>query len=146
MRRISIKGVLIGGVVDVVSSILFDIPVSLYMLSKVDFRHLAPDKIQAAVVAATHAHPGVHTLEMLLGLLGSVLGGYMAALIARHNFLLNGALSAWLCISLGIGGLALGVDADPLKTQILLMVASPLGGLLGGYLSSLRKQPVAQPV
>lgn len=145
MQKISIKGIAIGGVVAVVSAVLLDIPVSLYVLARVDFRHLPPERIQAAVTAASHAHPGIHTLEMLLGLAGSLLGGYVAALIARHDALLNGALSSWLFVSLGIFSLARGLSSDPVTTQVVLLAASPVCALLGGFLGSLRKQPVAQP-
>lgn len=146
MQRISAKGVLIGGLAAVVSSILFDIPVSLYVLSKVDFRHLPPQQIKSAVAAASQAHPGIHTLEMLLGLLGAVLGGYVAALLAKHDGPLNGVLSSWLIVGLGIAGLAMGLSSDSVTTEILLLVASPLCALLGGYLGSLRRQPAAQAV
>lgn len=146
MRRVSIKAVALGGFADIVSSIAFDIPVSLWVLSRVNFLHVAPEQIQASVSAAVSAHPGVHTLEMLLGFVASILGGYVAARLAKHDALLNGALSSWLCVALGIGGMALGVDSDPVRTQVLLVVVSPAFGLLGGYLASLRKQPVAQPV
>jgi hypothetical protein len=64
----------------------------------------------------------------------SVLGGYVAARIAKRGELLNGALSAYLCIGVGVYGMIAGHSAIPLWQHLVAFVGSPILGALGGYL------------
>lgn len=49
-------------------------------------------------------------MQLLLGALCSVLGGYVAARLAARSELVNGALSAFLCIAFGLYALATRPD------------------------------------
>jgi hypothetical protein len=69
---------------------------------------------------------------MVAGSLCSVIGGYVAARIARREPLLNGALSAWLCLPLGVYAMFAGSDALPLWVHLLLLPMSPVLGAVGG--------------
>ncbi len=65
----------------------------------------------------------------------SVLGGYIGALIAKHDELLNGALSSFLCVLSGVYALFTGSHPVYLiLLEILALIISPLLGMLGGYL------------
>jgi putative membrane protein (TIGR04086 family) len=134
MRKISVKGVLIGGIVDIVSSGLLGIPLAVYALSKVDVTHTPKDQLGAAILAVTHASPWLYATQLLFGLLCSVLGGYVAASLAKHDELLNGTLSSVLCLAVGFYSIALGKDSHAHWVQFLMLVASPICGFLGGYL------------
>jgi len=134
MRKISVKGVLIGGIVDIVSSGLLGIPLAVYALSKVDVTHTPKDQLAVAILAVTHASPWFYATQLLFGLLCSVLGGYVAASLAKHDELLNGTLSSVLCLAGGFCSIALGKDSHAHWVQFLLLVASPICGFLGGYL------------
>jgi CHASE2 domain-containing sensor protein len=141
MKKISIKGVLIGSIVDIVLSTLLAFPLSLYAISKVDFAHTPKDQIHAVTSGAIQKNVPLQTVEVLIGMGCSVLAGYVAASIAKRNELLNGALSSILCVALGVLSICSGLAASyPLIVQIALLIASPVSGLLGGYLKLFRKR------
>jgi putative membrane protein (TIGR04086 family) len=97
--------------------------------------HMPPEKVQAAVTAAMYASSAVYAAQVAIGMGCSVLGGYVAGRIAKHDQLLNGALSSFLCTAVGIYALSSGQDKHSRLVQALLFLASPALGLLGGYLS-----------
>jgi putative membrane protein (TIGR04086 family) len=133
MRKISVKGVLIGGIVDIVSSGLLGIPLAVYALSKIDMTHTPKDQLGDAISAVNHASPWLYATELLVGLLCSVLGGYVAAWLAKHDELLNGTLSSLLCLAVGFYSIALGKDSHAHWVQFLMFIAAPICGFFGGY-------------
>jgi putative membrane protein (TIGR04086 family) len=134
MGKVSIKGVLIGSVVDIISSVILGIPFGIYAVSRVDVAHLPKDQVQLAVSTAMHNNLPLYLGTLLVGMACSVLGGFVAAWLAKHHELLNGALSSILCVAGSIWTISTGKDSQPLWTQVLLLIASPALGLLGGYL------------
>jgi len=142
MRKISVKGVLIGGIVDIVSSVVLGLPFALYTALKVDLSHAPNSQASTAVTAAIHGNVPLYAAQLLVGLACSVLGGYVAAWLAKHDELLNGALSSILCVALSIYTISTGKDSNPHWLQVLLLMASPLLALLGGDLMRrLRRVP-----
>jgi hypothetical protein len=134
MNKISIKGVLIGGLVDIVTSVILGISFAIYGMSKVNMSPLPKDGVATTMATAIHTNGPLYVAQLLVGLGCSVLGGYIAAWLAKRNELLNGALSSFLCVSLGIFTMASGKSSDRFWVQILLLVASPAMALLGGEL------------
>lgn len=131
MRKISIGGILLGGITDIVSTFVLGLPTGLVALSRLDYAHIPQERLHGAIAAALAA-PSVFAAQTFAGLIGSFLGGVVAAGVARRNELLNGALSAVLCISLGIVVLITGHNQYPLWLDMLGMVAGPAAGLAGG--------------
>jgi hypothetical protein len=82
----------------------------------------------------------LYTGQLLVGLACSVLGGYVAAWLARHDELLNGGLASTFCIALGIYTVVAGRDSNPLWLQLTLLVASPLLAIGGGELIRRQRQ------
>jgi hypothetical protein len=134
MRKISLKGVLIGGIVDVVSSSLLGIPFAIYALSKVDLAHTPQVQVGSAIAAVSHATPWLYGAQLLVGFACSVLGGYVAAWLAKHDEVLNGSLSSFLCVAIGIYSIAAGKDSHAHWVQILILLSAPVCGFFGGYL------------
>jgi hypothetical protein len=134
MGRVSIKGVLIGGIVDVVTSVVLGLPFAIYAMSKVDLSNVPSTQASAAVTAAIHGKPPLYVGQLLVGLACSMLGGYVAAWLAKHDELLNAGLSSFLCVVLGIYTIALGKDSSALWVQLLLLLANPTLALIGGIL------------
>jgi uncharacterized membrane protein YfcA len=145
MSKVSVKGVLIGSVVDIIASVVLGLPFALYTVSKVDLSHTPNSQASAVVTAAIHGNVPMYTAQLLVGLACSVLGGYVAAWLAKHDELLNGGLSSLLCVALGIYTVATGKDSNPHWLQILLLVASPLMALLGGDLMRRLRRSRLQP-
>jgi hypothetical protein len=139
--KVSLKGVLIGGIADVVSSSLLGIPLAVYALSKVDVAHTPKDQLGSAIVAVSQGTPWLYGTQLLVGLACSVLGGYVAAWLAKHDQLLNGALSSFLCTAIGIYSIASGKDSNARWVQILILISAPVCGFFGGYLRVRHRVP-----
>jgi hypothetical protein len=132
--RVSIKGVVIGGIVDVVTSGLLGVPMVIYAMSRIDLSHTPSSQVSMAVTKLIQASPALRSVELLLGLICSVLGGYVAAWLAKRDELLNGGLSSFLCVTLGIYAVTTGRDSNPHWLQLFLLAAGPLAAVLGGAL------------
>jgi hypothetical protein len=103
-------------------------------MSKVDLAHTPKDQLGPAMAAVSHAIPWLYGTQLLLGFACSVLGGYVAAWLAKHDELLNGALSSFLCVAIGIYSIASGKDYHGHWVQILFLIIAPVCGFFGGYL------------
>jgi hypothetical protein len=141
MGKVSIKGVLIGGIVDVGSSMILGIPFAIYAISRIDLASIPKDHVESAVNAAMLGNLPLYLTQELVGLTCSIFGGYIAARIAKHHELLNGGLASYLCLAIGVYAMTHGKDSHPLYVQVLMLIASPALGILGGYLR-LRQKPV----
>jgi hypothetical protein len=133
-RADELKGVLIGGIVDILSSSLLGIPFAIYAMSKIDLAQTPKNQLGSEIAAVSHAAPWLYGAQLLVGLACSVLGGYAAAWLAKHDELLNGALSSFLCVVIGIYSIASGKDSNAHWVQMLILISAPLCGLFGGYL------------
>ena len=136
--RVSTLGIVIGGITDVVSSSLLAIPVVIYVMVKYDLLH-SPNGA-AAIASSIHSSPWLYGLQLTIGLGCSALGGYVAALIAKHDEPLNGLLSSFLCVAIGVYSVFSGKDSQPLLVQIILLAAAPGFAFLGGYFRQSQKR------
>lgn len=140
MNRISIKGVALGGLVDVLASMILLIPLAIYAISNLDLAHIPTDHVGVTVAAAMNKNAPIYVLQLAIGSGCSLLGGYLAGRLAKHDELLNGALSSFLCVTLGLWTVIFGKEVHSLAEEILLLVASPTLGLVGGYISLVRRK------
>ena len=131
MGRVSVKGVLIGGVVDIVASLILGLLIEIYAMAK--FGVLTAPNPQASA-ALLNASVPLRLTQVAVGLLCSLLGGYVSGWVAKHDELLNGGLSAFLCVALGMYLIVSGNASDALWVQLLLLVASPALAVVGGDL------------
>jgi hypothetical protein len=142
MRKISIEGVLVGGIVGLVISYFLWIVMILSLYGLVNQTHMATGRFVNVWPYGPH---------LAISLCCSMLGGYVAARIAGHDELLNGAASAFLNIVFGLLPFALrlfgtgsGMSSNLPWEIFLPPLASPAFGLLGGYLR-LRQTRRLQP-
>jgi hypothetical protein len=141
--RMSIVAVTIGGITDVAASTILAIPLVIYVMVKYDLLH-AP-KGSAAIASSIHSSAWLYGLQLAIGLGCSVLGGYVAAWIARHDELLHGLLSSFLCTAIGTYSVLTGKDSQSVHVQLLLLISAPACALLGGYLRQTRKRMGGTP-
>jgi hypothetical protein len=141
MNGRAVAGVIVGGIVDILATNLFAMPVALWALLKYHLLGL-PDAAQTLGHVVV-ADPAIATTMWFLGAAASVLGGYTAAVIARRRELLTGALSAYLCTAFGIAALVHDTSGTPLVLHVISLLVSPVLGLLGGYLRLLQTRRVA---
>jgi hypothetical protein len=132
MKRVSFKGVAIGNIVDVVSSSIAGFLVAIYVLISLAASVKDMDDANQLVLTS-----GVFWFwSVVLGSLGSVLGGYVAARIARHDDVLKGALSSILCVGINVYGLVSGGAVGHEALYLGSLPLSPALSAFGGYLSA----------
>ena len=136
MEQISIKGIIVGAIIDLVTSVTFSMPVVLYAMFTRGFARLPHDQIKGALSSALRSDPRLFATQFVIGVGCSVLGSYVAGALAGRAQILNGVLSPMLA---GLGGyysLIRGTYSHPLWLVLLeLFIISPLAGALGGYLA-----------
>ena len=147
MQKVSVVGVAIGGVIDIVATNLVAFPFVLYVMTSRGLLNLPKPEMTVQVMAAIKGSWVIYLTLGFLGCLCSVLGGYVAAVMARRAEVLNGALSAYLCLAFSIWGLAMGQEQLPTWLHVALLPLSPFLGALGGYLRLLQvRRSVVAPV
>lgn len=134
LSRVSAKGVLIGGVLDVGATYALSIPLMAAIMIRLNLTELPQPEGDAALMRALRPGSPYYLVGFFLGSACSILAGYVAARIAKHDGRLNGALSAWLVMLLGVYSWATGADAASLLEHIGYLALSPATGALGGYL------------
>jgi hypothetical protein len=129
MSKVSIKAVVIGGIVDVVATMLCMLIAVIYLVNRV-LAHGA-SATGGTIIAPP---PETHAVLVVVAGVCSLFGGYVAGRIAKHHELFNGALSSYLSIVCGL--ILLPFDKSPAAVQNLLVaiVTSIILGMLGGYL------------
>ncbi len=139
---VSFIGVATGGITDVVASTFLAIPLIIYLVVRY---HPSPAPGGSPAVAAL-MHSSVWMYgQLAIGLGCSLLGGYVAARIAKHDELLNGLLSSFLCVAFGIYSVLAGKDFQPMLAQVFLLAAAPVFAFLGGYLRQIQSRGLAHP-
>jgi hypothetical protein len=131
VSKISIKGVLIGAIIDTFASAIFGILVAIIVVLMSHLTHI-PRQV-------FHRHGLLYLAMLMAGLVFSTIGGYVSAWLARHNELLNGGLSSFLCVLVSIFYIAIGKDTHPLFLQVIPLVTVPVFAVLGGYLRLCQK-------
>lgn len=146
MEQISIKGIIVGAIIDWVTSLTFTLPLVFYLMFTRGFARLPQDQMKAALSAAMHTDPPIVATGFLIGTACSVLGSYVAGALARRAQVLNGVLSALLPGLSGYYSLIRGTYQRPLWLVLFaLFVLSPLAGALGGYLALLQARKSEVP-
>jgi hypothetical protein len=134
MRGISVLAVIIGGVTDVALSGVLGIPFTIYVISSRGLTHAPKEQLQSAVVAVLHSSPTLYAVQLLIGLGCSVLGGFVAASIAKRRRMLNGILAAWLCVGVGVYSALIGYVTESVAVHWILIGLTPLCYALGALI------------
>jgi MFS family permease len=138
VRKLSLAAITVGGIVDIVATTALAIPLLVYAAIESGLSSLPPAEQTDALAQAMQASSGLQIAGWALGVLASVLGGYVAARIARRDEVLHGALSAFLCLALGVYALASGSGDNHVWQHVAGFVLSPALGAFGGYLRQRR--------
>ena len=134
--KVSIKGVLIGGVADIVATNILTVPVIILVTMQADL-HIGTSS--GALLSALYDHPILYATQKLIGLGCSVLGVYLAAWIAKRDEPLNGALSSYLCVAIGVYSIISGKPSVSVMQFVNLIAAAACGGA-GGQLRRVQKR------
>jgi len=132
--KIAIRSVLVGGLVDVfVSSLLGAVSV-VFVLLLLSIAHVPSERDSEIVPHIVHGNPLFIAAQIVIGAGCSLLGGYLAARLARHDGPLNGALSSFLSVGSALVSIVTGHDPEQLALQVLLLLLKPALGFAGGCL------------
>lgn len=134
--RVSWKGVIIGTLVNVVPSDVIGIIVMLALLAGAHWHHVSPDDLQALNLQFIADHPWLSQLLQMPGALFSVLGGYVAARIAKRHELLNATLTSLWCAGSMIWSITVwsSLLILPIWVDIITIFLNILLALLGGLI------------
>ena len=134
-RTLSVKAVVIGSVVDMFGATL-GIAIGLLLFgSTVKALGGSDDQIKLYFQATTF-----RICAMVFGLSFSVLGGFVAARVAKARELLHGGATGMVRIAMSLLMLAISKEEThlPIWHSILIYVAVLPAALLGGHLGRLR--------
>lgn len=129
-KKISVKGVVVGALVDVVGTNIWFVVLVFYLASKYQIYLLPQAQQMNQLKHLMVQDPVLNVLNLLIGGGFSVVGGYIAARIAKRNELLNGALSSFLCLLFAL----FAITKAPVSQILIGIFANPLLGFVGGYL------------
>jgi hypothetical protein len=121
------------------TNVLF-LPIMLVAWLKLDASQLAGPERSAALLHLIATTPLLHVAKLGSGLASSVLGGYVAARIAKRHDVLHGALSAWLGVTLTSYDMVKRSGSANVGT-VALMAAGVGCAALGGYLALRSRAP-----
>ncbi|MDD4962701.1 MAG: hypothetical protein PHI11_02145 [Gallionella sp.] len=134
MNKLSLKGVALGSITDIVASNILVIPLIIYVVATRQLASLQSDQFAEALLQTMQNTPLLYATQLLIGSACSILGGYIAARIAKHDEILNGAFASLLCIGSGLYVRLFASLHVPLWQHLLGFVASPALSAFGGYL------------
>lgn len=147
MRRISIAAVAAGGVVDIVATNLAMLPFIIHALTTTDLLERPEAEQVAMFTRAFEDSSGLFATALLLGSACSVIGGWVAARMARREHILHGALSGWACVAFGIAGLFGPATTVSAWEHAAYLVLTPTLGALGGAIRARQesRRPPVEP-
>jgi hypothetical protein len=141
-EKISFKGVIWGAIADVGGSNVWGFIAAIYIAVHYHIYSLPAAQQSNKIMEMMTRDPLIFTLNTIIGSGFSILGGYVAARIAKHNELLNAVLSSFLCEIFGI--FAFGSPLYPVWMILTGLVTSPLLGLAGGYMQLWQERKVTK--
>ncbi len=143
MRSLSLAAIILGGIVDIfLSSALGTLLVFEAVYTR-GLNRVPKEQLQGAITSLMHNDARLYALQMSIGFVCSVVGGWVAASIAKERRVLNGVLASWLCVTIGIVSLLRRYDAMSTAAHALLIIATPLCYLLGATIRQKMSRPAA---
>ena len=140
MKRLSVKGIVLGAVSDLGLTALFAIPIFAVATTQSGALDLPQAQQNAAIFAAMRDNPSLYVAGLVAGSLASFIGGYVAARVAKRAAVLNGAASAVLCVALGLVSTPSTPDTIGPWQHLAFVILSPALGALGGLTYQRRLQ------
>jgi MFS family permease len=141
VRRIAIRSVIVGALIDWFTSSLLGAVSVVVVLLLLSIAHTDPDRTSGLVTTIVHGNPWYIAAQIVIAAGCSLVGGYIAARLTRHDARLNGALSSFLSVGLILVSIVIGHDPQQLTLQILVLPVKPVLGFAGGYLYERQMRP-----
>jgi hypothetical protein len=129
MNRVSLVGVATGNLIDIISSVIVAFVATFLIALVHTLNYRQP--IDPSVLGQSGMFLAV---TGILGSLCSILAGYVSARLARHDEVLNGALSSVLCIGLATYTISSGAVTHHMGVHVAFLPLSLMLSAFGGYL------------
>lgn len=148
IKKISFFGFILGAIVNIVGTNVWGMIAMIIIIASYQLTTLAPSEMTARVLQILQNDPIFFSANLIVGSLFSILGGYLAAWIAKHDEVLNGGLSSFLCVFSTIYAFFTisSMDTSTLVLGVLSLPANVLLSMLGGYFRLKQKAKVVKPI
>jgi hypothetical protein len=144
MRRISILGIVLGGIVALFLTGLLNMGLGVYAVVKLGIVHQnSPQHAQAMVRDFLYTNPVMYFGGMAIGCACHVLGGWLSAFTAREAERLNGALSVLIVAGVHVWKATHHLDPNSAGLQVLYVAVLTAGAWAGGWLRAAQKARTA---
>ena len=134
--KLSFKAIILGAIVDVVGTNIWGLIVGIYLVNSHHLMGLPPAEQTAQLKILLTQGGMVQILTQFFGGAFTIFGGYIAARIAKHDELLNGACASFLCVLFAL----FAIGSAPISSVLIGVIANPVLGLAGGYIRVWEKQ------
>lgn len=125
---------IVGGLIDVFASSFLGAVSVVGALLVLRIANVPPERDAGLLPHIVHENTLFIVTQIVIGAGCSLMGGYIAARLARHDFRLNGALSSFLGVGSSLVSILLGHDSGQVTLQVALLPLKPALGYVGGYL------------
>jgi len=135
MKRVSIKGIAIGIFCDLFLSLILGIGLTIAFVDS-SLINQPPERLESALLKLSNSYLYLITC-LVLGIMVTVFGGYIAARIAKQAQYINSGL-------VGLAGIIIGIfmaDGLPLWYSIISSLSIIPAALLGGYFARVSHSP-----
>lgn len=129
-QKVSFKAVIIGAVVDVVGTNVWGLIAGVYISAKYHLYALPAAEQMNQLHTLLLQDSVVTILNVIIGGGFTIIGGYIAARIAKHDELLNGTLASFLCVIFAL----FAIGSTSIMWVLIGVIANPILGLAGGCL------------
>lgn len=123
--KVSISGVIAGGIVSLAASGLACLPLAI---------HMTPSSKFPYTLAPTSTNTVLYSAQVAIIFTCAILGGYVGAWFANQNERLNGTLSSFVLVGSAILDLVFRLGDDPHWLLLLMLIAGPAFAFIGGNL------------
>ncbi len=100
----------VGGLVDLLSTGLLTGLLSAYVMMQKGLTDNKPETLEPQIENAIHSSPVLFGIQTALGLGCSILGGYVAARVAKQDEIENAIAASLIFVSLGVYALIAGSE------------------------------------
>jgi len=128
MEKIKIKAIVIGCLVDWLSSFAFSMLISLLLGAKAASAGMPDDQVQEFIAGYFKTQQGF-IISIIFGFSFTALGGYAAERIAKTGTLINSAFVGSVSIMIGL----IYITSAPIIMTVLSLVFSIPAAVLGGF-------------
>ncbi len=132
--KVSKKAVIIGALVNIVGTNIWGVVMITYVVSAYGLSGVPANELKDALTSVIEGSVPLKSLNWIVGGAFSVLGGYVAARIAKQHVLLNAALSSFLCVAFVLYGILSGAASANILLAIFALPVNVFLSWLGGLI------------